>query len=394
MDVRIIKNSIQAQYVSAIGDIVLQISEGSQKIGEITSKKYTLFYVDTNKREELAPEIVKYDIWKIRNLCPQLHYFYFTGCIIKNKNNAIIRLYRYHTIEKTYEIIYEMEDDISIYFYQKQTKIFLMDENYILVEHQYLKSDERDAYQGFLDFELFLYSIKEQKTFSVTDLNFIQGGIADIIPMSKNICAIKIGYNLLEDRRFEKLTEKEIVTESIGFVNIKQMISDILVKQHNIFVDIVDQVKGEKTIPCFQVREDYLIYSRVSKEGQEEVIYYNYNTKEAKACINTGVLEVKDLAKAYLSYGKPYIITETKKGLSLYNIKEEEIEWMFERDSVLKALMNDWIVIEIQKKRLFRKPSFLVQIFQCSTKQIIVQEKGSFLKLFQPQEDILYLFMK
>lgn len=68
MDVRIIKNSIQAQYVSAIGDIVLQISEGSQKIGEITSKKYTLFYVDTNKREELAPEIVKYDIWKIRNL--------------------------------------------------------------------------------------------------------------------------------------------------------------------------------------------------------------------------------------------------------------------------------------------------------------------------------------
>ncbi len=48
MDVRIIKNSIPAQYDSAIGDIVLQISEGNQKIGEITSKKYTLFYVDSN----------------------------------------------------------------------------------------------------------------------------------------------------------------------------------------------------------------------------------------------------------------------------------------------------------------------------------------------------------
>lgn len=79
MDVRIIKNSIPAQYDSAIGDIVLQISEGNQKIGEITSKKYTLFYVDSNVREELAPDIIKYHIWSIRNLCPQLPYFYFTN---------------------------------------------------------------------------------------------------------------------------------------------------------------------------------------------------------------------------------------------------------------------------------------------------------------------------
>ena len=32
--------------------------------------------------------------------------------MIKNKNNVIIRLYRYHTVEKTFEIIYEMEDNI------------------------------------------------------------------------------------------------------------------------------------------------------------------------------------------------------------------------------------------------------------------------------------------
>ena len=53
-----------------------------------------------------------------------------------------------------------------------------------------------------------------------------------------------------------KLKEKEIAVESIGFVNIKQMISDILVKQNNIFIDIVDQVKGGKTIPCFQVKDE------------------------------------------------------------------------------------------------------------------------------------------
>ncbi len=394
MDVRIIKNSIPAQYDSAIGDIVLQISEGNQKIGEITSKKYTLFYVDSNVREELAPDIIKYHIWSIRNLCPQLPYFYFTNCMIKNKNNVIIRLYRYHTVEKTFEIIYEVEDNISLYLHQKKTKIFLLDENYILIEHQYLKSNETDSYQGFLDFELFLYSMKEQRAFTITDDNFLQGGIFDIFPISKNICAIKIGYDLLEDRRFEKLKEKEIAVESIGFVNIKQMISDILVKQNNIFIDIVDQVKGGKTIPCFQVKDEYLIYSRVSRDGQEEVIYYNYNTKEAKACINTSVFELTDLAKAYISNGKPYILTETKKGLRLYNIIEEEIEWMFEKDSVLKELTDDWIVVEVKKKRLFRKAYSMVQVFQCSIKKVIVQERGHFFKLFHPKEDKLYLFIK
>ena len=395
MEIRIIKNAPGVLYEPVTEGIVLQITDGKHSMGDMISKRYELFSVNTNKKEEIEPEIPKYHLWNIINLCKQKNYIYFTSCSMKDKGRAEVSLYRYGWEQNQSELIYTAMEDLILYPEQKQTRIFVLDENYLLIQNMYLKTNGMENYQGFLDFELSLYSIKEKKSFVVTDQYLLQAGISFMAPISKNVCAIKTGYNLLRDDGFQYLNNAETVMENIGFVNIKQMISDILLKQKNIYIDIIDQVKADKTIPAFQVQDDYLIYSRVSREGSEEVIFYHYTDKEVNACIFPNVHRMEDLSRPCVLKGMPCILMENRKGTQLYNIKKEKKEFIFGNDTQVKAILKDLIVVETKHKRgLFKKAYSTVQVFQYRERAMLINERGSFQAILMPQEDSLYLFIK
>lgn len=395
MEIRIIKNAPGVLYEPVTEELVLQITDGRYSMGDFVSKKYELFSVQANKKEEIEPDIPKYHLWNIINLCKPKHYIYFTSCGLKDKGRVEVSLYRFSLEKKQTERIYTEMEDLVLYPEQKQTRIFTLDENFLLIQNMYLKTNGMENYQGFLDFELSLYSIKEQKSFVVTDHYLLQAGISFMAPISKDICAIKTGYNLLRNDGFQYLNQTETVEERIGFVNTRQMISDILSKQKYIYIDTIDQVKTDKTIPAFRVQEDYLIYSRVSKEGREEVIFYNYFSKEVNACIFPNVHRMEDLSKPYLLDSMPCILLEDKKGAQLYNIKKEKKEFIFGNDTQVKEILKNLIVVETRHRRtLFKKAYSTVQVFRCRERAMLIHERGSFQSVLLPQEDSLYLFIE
>lgn len=62
MEIRIIKNAPGVMYKPVAEGIVLQITEGKFTLGELGSKKFELFYVNTNQKEEIEPDIPKYHL--------------------------------------------------------------------------------------------------------------------------------------------------------------------------------------------------------------------------------------------------------------------------------------------------------------------------------------------
>ena len=52
MEIRIIKNAPGVMYKPVAEGIVLQITEGKFTLGELGSKKFELFYVNTNQKED------------------------------------------------------------------------------------------------------------------------------------------------------------------------------------------------------------------------------------------------------------------------------------------------------------------------------------------------------
>ncbi len=395
MEIRIIKNAPGVMYKPVAEGIVLQITEGKFTLGELGSKKFELFYVNTNQKEEIEPDIPKYHLWDVISLIPPKSYIYFTSMSMKDKGRVEIGLHRYSWESKETELICTAMDDLFLYPEQKKTKIFVLDENYLLFQNMYLKTNAVENYQGFLDFELALYSIREKKSFVITDQYLLQAGISFMAPMGKNICAIKTGYNLLCNNGFRYLNEAETVVENIGFVNIKQMISDILLKQKNIYIDIIDQVKADKTIPAYRVEGEYLIYSRVSREGSEEVIFYHYTDKEVNACIFPNVHKMEDLSRPCILNGMPCIFIESRKGAQLYNLKKEKKEFVFGNDTQVKDILEDLIVVETKHRRkLFKNAYTTVQVFQYKDRSMLIHERGSFGGVMAPEDKTLYLFMK
>ena len=140
---------------------------------------------------------------------------------------------------------------------------------------------------------------------------------------------------------------------------------------------------------------EYLIYSRVSREGSEEVIFYHYTDKEVNACIFPNVHKMEDLSRPCILNGMPCIFIESRKGAQLYNLKKEKKEFVFGNDTQVKDILEDLIVVETKHRRkLFKNAYTTVQVFQYKDRSMLIHERGSFGGVMAPEDKTLYLFMK
>lgn len=395
MDIRIIKNTEDVEYYPIKEELILLIGNYEREIESIQGKKYSVFRIDSNEKEEVMPLIHKYKIWEIIDIWANSDYLYFTECNSLDKGKVEIIVYRYHLETKQCLPIYTIEEELGLYPSQKKVKLFVLDENYLLIQHEYLKTNIANTYQSYFDFELLLYNIKEKITHQVTDESLSIGGIEKMLPIAKNICAIKTGFNLLKDNRFSLLDKSESVVENIGFINVKQMISDILLKQENIFIDVIDQAYFSKTFCNVKVMNDYLIYSRViPEEEKEEVVFYKYSTKEIKVGINQGIATVEDLSNPVILGGTPYIILKNEDRTDFYNLIEENVDLYFENDIVIKDVSNDMIMTE--KKipgKLLKKAQSFIDVYQYPKKNLLLHENSPYIKCISMKSDSLYVFI-
>lgn len=394
MDIKVLKNCENYKNRLLSEGIVLQTAETESRYDGISKIRYIIFDIDSNTRKEILPQIDKYNLGIIKNVSVNSEYIYFFNCTDIENDKVHINLLRYNYITEQTESMFTFEDEITIYAAVKRLKIFVLNDFYLIVQHEYLKSNMHDTYAGFFEYRSFLYNYKDQQFYSIVDENMVANGIYDMLPISENLCIMKTGFNLLEDSRYLEMEKDEVSVESVSFVNIGQLISDILIMQTNITVDTVEQSYYNKTIPYIELSDGYLIYSVVDNfEKSEEVIFYNINTKETANCINKNVYKLSDLAKHFIIGGEPYICISKETGTEFVNLKKAKIEFKFDSRLSLETVINNVFILSgVSEKGIIRKPAPFLEAYGFPQQNLILHEKGECFD-YMSYGDILYLFL-
>lgn len=396
MDIKILKNFENYKNTLLTDNLVLETLETDSEYSGIKQVKYMIFNIDENSRHEIMPQVDKYIFGIIKNVSVNSEFIYFFGYEELDDDKIKINVYRYNYVSEEREIVFSFEDDKILYPVAKRLKIFVINDIYLIIQHEYIKTNKAETYSGFFEFRSFLYNCKDEQCYSIVDENIAANGIMDMIPISENQCIMKTGYSLLEDERYDLLEKDEASVESISFVNMGQLISDILIMQTNITLDTIDQAYYDKTLPYIETQNDYLIYSRVDNiEKSEEVIFYNYNTKEMINCINKNVTKFSDMANHCIIGGEPYICLTKSTGIEFINLKKAKVEFRFDSELKYITVKIDIFVFSGEtEKGLIRKQSSYVELYGYPQQNVLLHEKGECFDCLSPNKENIYLFME
>lgn len=391
MDIKILKNIDNYKNRLLKKDYVLETFYDENGHTGIPRVKYVVFDIQSNIRKEVLPDVEKYalGIIKIVSLNDE-HIYFFT--IVGKK----IILKKFNYITEQCEDVLCIEDDISMYPIAKRLKVFVLNESYVLVQHEYIRTNKEETCSGFFAFESFLYNYQENQLYPVMDENIVQNGISEIVEISENMCVMKTGYSLLEDERYKYLTREEVSVESISIVNVGQFISDIIISQTNITVDTIQQTFFTHTIPYIQVESGYLIYSTIDNiEHEEELFFYNLETKDIVNCINKNVDSEETLASHHIIGGEPYISLKKANVYEFINLKKAKVEFRFENDMELLNVNNDlFLFAGTKSKGIIRKETPVFEVYSYPGLNCIISEKGECTDLIWASEDDIYIFTK
>lgn len=376
---RIVKNAEGVNGVVLSNQCVLLIEETEEKFEDYTYQKYFMYNLETNTKVELAPNIPKLNIVKIKDINRFSEFVYFSNFHL-DEENIEIRIFRYSIKEKNCKNIYTITDKFEKYKNYKKTRIYVLNEYYLLIQNEILRRNLTESYEGYLDFELSMYNILQQETIKIVDENLNSNGIADIKLISGNVCVLKTGYSLLKEDRYRLLEKEEVSVESISFVNLGQLVSDIIISKTNIVMNTIDQAFYTDTIPYFKVKGDYLIYSKYNFEQKEEtVVYYNYTEKKKYVCINKSESEEIKLANTIIFNKRPYIMVDTAQGIEFYNILDKKTDFIFNNHGKFEYAVNDTIIGSSIKKGLFGKNREYISVYKYPGLSLVHSEKGKFI---------------
>ena len=377
---RIVKNAEGVNGVTLSNQCVLLIENKEDKLMDFNYQSYYMYNLENNTKVEIAPNIPKLNIVEIRdiNKCPE--YVYFANFHYDEDGRIEIRIFRYSIKEKNCKNVYTIKDEYIKYEKYLRTKIFVLNEFYLLIQNEILRSNLTENYEDYLDFELSMYNILQEETIKIADENLNANGISDIKLIGDNVCVLKSGFSLMKDERFKFLEKEEVSVESISFVNLGQLVSDIIISKRNIVMNTIEQTFYNTTIPYFRVHGEYLIYSKYNLEQNEEtVVFYNYTTKDSRVCINKNENEEISLAKTIIFNKKPYIMIETSNGIEFYNVMDKKTDFVFKNNDKFEYAINDIIIGSIEKKGMFGKSKNYINVYKYPGLSLVHSEKGSFL---------------
>ncbi len=396
MNVRIINNSLAKKYTEITKNLVLLTQDDTHQIGTFKGKKYYIYNIDKNEKYEILEEYRTFEFIEIVDCMYESKYLYFTACKTIDDAKQSIDIIRYNYVDNISEIIYGFYDDIIIYDSDKKTKIFVLDENYLIIQHEYLIENRAGNYQGYFDFELSFYSISERESIIVNDESFINNGIYGIWPLGHNICVIKTGYELLTDNRFHLLEADEVSNETIAIINVKQLISELLLKKQKVYMSVIDNCYYEKTFPYIKVVDNYVIYSKYNHgEKIEEVFFYDYTTKEKIKCSNKETYRNQDLLKPVIFFNKPYILRTGEDNYEFLSLEKNKIMFSLSKSYKLRSISNGIIIAEIVRKSFITgKAKNYIEVFQELNSEPSFRECANYVSSVWGGKDELYIFTK
>lgn len=396
MEIKILKNATKINGVYLSEGIVLGQTEAESDFSGINSIQYFLHNIDNHSVEEILPNIEKYNIGEIVNASLTNEYLYFINLFENQEKFGTIAIIRYHIPTKTTESLYSFHDNIDEYLKTKRLKLFIINDLYLILQTEYLSLNHQKTYAGWFDFSLKLFNLKNGMQYDIKDEKFVENGISDIIAVSENQCIIKTGFSLLENNIYSEIEKEEASLEAISFVNIGQMISDLIIMQDNITVDTIEQAFYTKTIPYIKKDGHYLIYSCVDNERKEEEIkFYHFETEEVKSCINQDVIRYSDLASPYVLNDEPYICITKEDDISFLNLKSGKVEVKFDEGLQLVHVFKDAVLFSgTTKKGLLKKSKPCIILYSFPDRNILLNEVGEYADSFMTEDETIYILEK
>ncbi|MBQ9700679.1 MAG: hypothetical protein IJV71_08680, partial [Lachnospiraceae bacterium] len=379
MNIRIIKNVMESNdsYIRDEYMIQTQIYEsGYEKIEGI---KIFLYDLNKNVTTEVAASIPKYNLIDIKDINKDTSYIFFTS-IEKSEDSQKhnIMLYRYSILTEQCDKIYSFEESLDKYADYMRTKVFIINEYYFLIQNEFLRANLTEEYADYLEYEIYMYSINEGKSYKITDERFTRYGIMSLQAVSANNCVIKLGYDLLKDSRYKIFKKNEAAMESVSFVNIGQMVSDILLGQQEIVLNTIENVYYSVTIPYVKLDNDYIIYSKVKLDEklEEEIIFYNLTTKDTTICINNNIKDTEKPAHTCIICDTPYIIRNGAKGSEFIDVKGKNATFYINKDDEISNIIGNIMIVDQYSKGVFGKVKPCVTVYKLPHLKVLHREKG------------------
>ena len=242
---------------------------------------------------------------------------------------------------------------------------------------------------------IILFNFDKNKQIFIKDENLVKNGIEFILPYNEKSCIMKTGYSVAENNRHENLTKEEAAVESLFVLNIQQFISDLQLDQSNLIMNAVDQAYYDTTIVSAKIIENFLIYSKVNYESNDEnIIFYDIETKEIYTCINKTTSGEYLLKNATVIEDIPYMIMNTASGTQFFNLISNEIDATYSEEYDIRFVNNNTVISTTTEKTLFGKEFQVVCIHKFPNKKVILQEKGEYIGCVTSDKNTSYIFLK
>ena len=392
MNIRIIKNANNKKGHLYNGRFILEKEYEPSDYEGVNIVRYYIYNPEKNERTELLPGKKKYDIFKIKNFDKKTDNIYFTTVTDTNEANQSITIYKYGINSKELEQVYTVKEDISEYNDYKRTKVFVFNDFYLLFQNEYIRYNLTETYKGYFEFDQFLYCIKEEKKIPVVDDDLRSNGIENIKLFDNNMCLIKTGFNLITDERYDKMEKNEVSLEKISFINLGQLVSELLLSKKKIGLDTIDQAFYTETFPYVAVKGKYIVYSKVKIESHEEqVVFFNTETKEITTCINRNIYSEEDMVWSYVIGRTPYIRLKIKGGTQFYNLIKNKVDISFLEKQRVETVVNDMFIVSERKKHLIGKEKLFIAVYRYPDLKLLHREKGEYMGCIATDRNNVYI---
>jgi len=341
---------------------------------------YYTYNVKQNVREEILPDVSKYEVARFSFAEKNCPYLYFFTVNFDHYPTATFMLYRYNAKDLTCSEVYRFEDNLKDYVISKHLSVFVLNDNYFIMQFEFLK-ELSSGLSGYYEYASFLYDITSGKKHQIRQDNIEKYGLHQLLPVVPNVCALKIGYSVFGPGDGNaRLTQSEAAQEELCMVTISQFISDIIIGSKGFTRELIDSVYYEESIFKVKKHGKYIIYTKARLfDNSVDTVFYQVSTKEVIVVRKTNISGKDNISAFFSLSGRPCVARHTSKLLEILDVKNKEVLLRLPKDSEIVDIIHDYIVLQIGKKGLISAQK-TYEIYQYPSIKLVSKLKSESLK--------------
>ena len=379
-------------------DKILQLTEGGyDAAADCGLWKVSIYWGKENKVQEIVPEITKHRIGEFYFAETECSYVYFIHVESSSETAgwADFILYRNGLEAGNLQEVHRFRDKPGLYGRDKQLKIFVLNSSYLLLQFAYRKSTLDNTHEGYYDFEPYLCDMEQNLNYRINEEMISAYGIETIIPLEKNLCAVRIGYSQLNGG-FSSFTSEDAPVEILGITPITQLISELVLDQSQLSMEVICSVQFYETIYGICKFGDSLIFSRVFRENEKrELVVFQWKSREIQRYPYNKAGKSSIPCKGYMIQDPPFLLRRDDSHAVLTPLDKKGGEIRLPNGIEIMGISGNLICAETIRKKLFTgKQETIYEVYQYPDMKPLIREKGSSLSWLEAQDrDTVYMFV-